>query len=65
LQFSVGNEKLETPFLHEKDLSEAKGGTRGFDAEKSNKEIEKRMQDQDNEDDGKAAGGKEDSVMEE
>jgi len=65
LQFCVGNEKLETPFLHEKDLSEAKGGTRGFDAEKSNKEIEKRMQDQDNEEDSKAAGGKEDSVMEE
>jgi hypothetical protein len=43
LTFSVGNGKMETPFLHEKDLSEGKGGTKGFDAEKSNQEIEKMM----------------------
>ena len=30
---------LETPFLHEKDLDESKGGTKGFNAEKANKEI--------------------------
>lgn len=64
LQFCVGDEKLETPFLHEKDLSEAKGGTMGFDPEKSNKEIEKMMQDQHEKNDGKA-GGKDDSAMEE
>ena len=54
LQFSVGHEKLETPFLHEHDLIEAKGGTMGFDAEKSNKEIEKLMQDEDDKKVGKA-----------
>eukprot|EP00934_Nitzschia_sp_Nitz4_P003983 Nitzschia sp. Nitz4//scaffold21_size171442//66690//68021//NITZ4_002160-RA/size171442-processed-gene-0.48-mRNA-1//-1//CDS//3329542408//3973//frame0 len=31
---------LETPFLHEKDLDESKGGTKGFDAEKANRELE-------------------------
>lgn len=31
---------LETPFLHEKDLDESKGGTKGFDADKANKELE-------------------------
>jgi DNA damage-inducible protein 1 len=30
---------LETPFLHEKDLDESKGGTKGFNAEKSNEEL--------------------------
>jgi DNA damage-inducible protein 1 len=30
---------METPFLHEKDLDESKGGTRGFNAEKSNEEL--------------------------
>jgi Predicted aspartyl protease len=47
LEFRVGVESLETPFLHEKDLSEAKGGTLGFDVEKSNKEVEKMMESQD------------------
>ena len=32
---------MEAPFLHEKDLDENKGGTRGFDAAKSNAELEK------------------------
>eukprot|EP00557_Chaetoceros_sp_GSL56_P000505 CAMPEP_0176488624 /NCGR_PEP_ID=MMETSP0200_2-20121128/6816_1 /TAXON_ID=947934 /ORGANISM="Chaetoceros sp., Strain GSL56" /LENGTH=513 /DNA_ID=CAMNT_0017885635 /DNA_START=62 /DNA_END=1603 /DNA_ORIENTATION=+ len=47
LEFRVGmtGRIMETPFLHEKDLSEGKGGTLGFDAEKNNKEIEKMMQD--------------------
>jgi DNA damage-inducible protein 1 len=30
---------LETPFLHEKDLDESKGGTKGFNAEKANEEL--------------------------
>lgn len=30
---------LETPFLHEKDLEESQGGTKGFCAEKSNQEL--------------------------
>lgn len=30
---------LETKFLHEKDLEESQGGTKGFCAEKSNKEL--------------------------
>jgi DNA damage-inducible protein 1 len=32
-------EYLETPFLHEKDLDESKGGTKGFNAEKANEEL--------------------------
>ena len=43
LVFSVGGGKMETPFLHEKDLSESKGGTKGFDAAKSNQELEDRV----------------------
>lgn len=35
---------METPFLHEKDLDESKGGTRGFNAEKSNEELLKAQQ---------------------
>jgi len=45
LVFSVGSDKMETPFLHEKDLAETKGGTKGFDADKSNMEIEKMRED--------------------
>ena len=30
---------LETPFLHEKDLDESKGGTKGFNADKANEEL--------------------------
>eukprot|EP00980_Cylindrotheca_fusiformis_P005587 scaffold1184_cov132-Cylindrotheca_fusiformis.AAC.8 len=32
---------METPFLHEKDLDESKGGTKGFDADKANEELRK------------------------
>ena len=35
---------LETPFLHEKDLDESKGGTKGFDAERANQELEEAQQ---------------------
>lgn len=31
---------LETPFLHEKDLDESKGGTKGFNAEEANRQLE-------------------------
>ena len=41
LVFRVGNSTLEAKFLHEKDLDESKGGTKDFDAKKSNEEIEK------------------------
>jgi DNA damage-inducible protein 1 len=41
LVFRVGDNTFETKFLHEKDLDESKGGTRGFDADKTNEEIEK------------------------
>ncbi len=41
LVFRVGDNRFETKFLHEKDLDESKGGTRGFDADKTNEEIEK------------------------
>jgi hypothetical protein len=32
-------EYMETPFLHEKDLDETKGGTKGFNAERANQEL--------------------------
>jgi DNA damage-inducible protein 1 len=32
----------EAPFLHEKDLDESKGGTRGFDADQANEKLWKR-----------------------
>lgn len=40
LKFRLGGNILETPFLHEKDLDESKGGTKGFDATKANQELE-------------------------
>lgn len=36
---------LKTPFLHEKDLSEAKGGTKGFDADAANAELQRAIED--------------------
>ena len=46
-------EYMEAPFLHEKDLDETKGGTKGFDADKSNEEFTRRMLTEDNNDDDK------------
>lgn len=40
---------LETPFLHEKDLTESKGGTKDFNAEASNMEIDRRIEEMDEE----------------
>jgi DNA damage-inducible protein 1 len=40
----AGGTYLETPFLHEKDLDATKGGTKGFDADKSNEEMRKQME---------------------
>uniref|UniRef100_A0A7S4EK08 Aspartic peptidase DDI1-type domain-containing protein n=1 Tax=Pseudo-nitzschia australis TaxID=44445 RepID=A0A7S4EK08_9STRA len=40
LKFRLGGNILETPFLHEKDLDESKGGTKGFDATKANQQLE-------------------------
>lgn len=34
---------VEAPFLHEKDLSESQGGTRGFDADKANMEVQEAL----------------------
>lgn len=31
---------VEIPFLHEKDLNKEQGGTRGFDANKANQELD-------------------------
>ena len=33
-------QSMEAPFLHEKDIDKNKGKTRGFDAPKSNAELE-------------------------
>jgi len=42
-----GSEYLSVPFLHEKDLSEEQGGTRGFDAAQSNAKLMKEDGDED------------------
>jgi hypothetical protein len=39
LKFRLGGQVLETPFLHEHQLDESKGGTKGFDANKANEEL--------------------------
>lgn len=46
LVFPLGltGEKMEAPFLHEKDLPTSKGGTMGFDAERENAELEARWE---------------------
>lgn len=36
---SIDDNYLEAPFLHEKDLTEEQGGTKGFDADKANQEL--------------------------
>jgi len=46
LVFRVGDAFLEAKFLHEKDLAESKGGTKGFDAERNNEELEKMQVDE-------------------
>ena len=43
---------MEAPFLHEKDLDENKGGARGFNASKSNAELEKILEEKRGDDDG-------------
>lgn len=45
LAFRVGSNTFEANFLHEKDLDESKGGTRGFNADKNNAELEKMDED--------------------
>jgi DNA damage-inducible protein 1 len=51
-RLSPGN-FMETPFLHEKDLTAEQGGTRGFDAEKSNQELrDMQQQEEDKMDEG-------------
>ena len=60
LRFAIGNtgETMEAPFLHEKDLPTNKGGTMGFDAEKTNAEIEARLEKMETEEEeGKEAAG--------
>ena len=43
---------MEALFLHEKDLDKNKGGTRGFDAAKSNAELEKILEEKRGDNDG-------------
>ena len=39
LKWRLDGDYLETPFLHEKDLDESQGGTRGFDVAAANQRI--------------------------
>eukprot|EP01082_Thalassiosira_pseudonana_P015789 g14433.t1 g14433 contig9:1826223-1827768(+) len=61
LIFPVGSsgDVMVAPFLHEKDLPVAKGGTLGFDAERKNAEIEAHYERLEKaEESGKSGGGK-------
>ena len=48
---------LEAPFLHEKDLPVEKGGTKGFDAERENAELEARLLEIEKKEEEKNDGG--------
>lgn len=50
---------VNAPFLHEKDLNESQGGTRGFDADKANLEIQEALMKQF---EGKGEGGDDDPM---
>ena len=52
-------QSMEAPFLHEKDLDENKGGTKGFDAAKSNAELEKILEEKRGDDNGQNGESKE------
>ena len=52
-------QSMEAPFLHEKDLDKNKGGIRGFDAAKSNAELEKILEEKQGYDDGQNSDSKE------
>lgn len=58
LKFRLGPGKyLETKFLHEKDLTQDQGGTKGFDADLANHELEELQRKQEAEDDAKMENG--------
>ena len=44
-------QSMEAPFLHEKNLDKNKEGTRGFDADRSNRELEKILEEKRGDDD--------------
>ena len=52
-------QSMEAPFLHEKDLDKNNGGARGFDAAKSNAELEKILEEKRGDDDGQNGDSKE------
>ena len=47
LKFKLGSGYLEAPFLHEKDLDQDSGGTKGFDADKANAKLLEHMKQND------------------
>ena len=67
LKFRLGDKVMSTPFLHEKDLDESKGGTKGFNADLVNQEWmaaqQKYEESKNNKKDGN--GGDKGSKMEE
>jgi phage FluMu protein gp41 len=55
LQFPLAG--VEIPFLHEKDLGTEQGGTRGFDANKANQEVEEFLRKEQEEEKGGSSSG--------
>jgi len=60
-----GKYYLETPFLFEKDLDASRGGTKGFDAERANRELEEARRRYEEEKESKKKSGDGDDTMEE
>ena len=56
-------QSMEEPFLREKDLDKNKGGTRGFNAAKSNTELEKILKEKRGDDDGQNGDSKEEEEI--
>jgi hypothetical protein len=55
---------METPFLYEKDLDASKGGTKGFDAERANRELEEAQRRYEEEQNSKKRSGDPDTMEE-
>jgi DNA damage-inducible protein 1 len=50
LKWKLDDDYLEAPFLHEKDLDESQGGTKGFDASAANQKVMEMHEKEDGED---------------
>jgi hypothetical protein len=65
LKFRLGDKTMSTPFLHEKDLDESKGGTKGFNADLVNQEwMAAQQKYEETKNNGKGDGDDDNNTME-